>query len=329
MDEHSDFKDRKGLLVFFGIVKLLFGVVAFLFFLLILLSLVFFQNTNITGTQQVSAGSVIPGAIIYLVLGTIFLVLGIGSIKKTRWARSLTLLFSWMAFILGIVVTILMAFLLNDIFNSVDPAISNNPTLLFFVKIFMFLFYIVIMVIIPGIFILVYQSRNVIKTVQKYDLKERWTDRCPLPLLALSFILLYGSISPLFMVSTGYVIPFFGTILSGLPATILHLVNSIICIYLAIQIYKLNIRAWYYSLYFYLFWIISSFVTFLFNDLMDIYHYMNISPDQLKVIENMGFLTNKNMLLMIVPGVILILIYILYIKRYFKINEQQKTFKMD
>jgi hypothetical protein len=325
MDEHSDFKDRKGLLVFFGVVKLLFGVVAFLFFLLILFSLVFFQNTNIAGTQQNTVGTVIPAALIYLVLGTIFIILGVGSIKKTRWARSLTLLFSWMAFITGIVVTILMAFLINDIFNNVDSAISQNPTLLFFVKIFIFVFYILFLIIIPGIFILVYQSRNVIKTVQKYDPKERWTDKCPLPLLALCFILLYGSLSPLFMVSTGYVIPFFGTILSGLPAVILHMANSIICIYLAIQIYKLNIHAWYYSLYFFMFWVISSFVTFLFNDLMDIYHHMNISPDQLKVLENMGFFTTKNMILMCTPVIIISLLFLLYIKRFFKIDEQYET----
>jgi len=62
---------------------------------------------------------------------------------------------------------------------------------------------------------------------------------------------------------------------------------------------------------------------------MDIYHQMNISPDQLKVIENMGFFSSKNMLLMTIPLAILGLIFLLYIKRFFKIVEQQETFKMD
>ena len=317
MDNHSDFTDRKGLLVFFGVVKLFFGAVSFLFFLLVLFAVLAVKNADIEGAQQLTAGSALPGAFMYLFLAAVFIILGIGSIKKTRWARSLTLLFSWFTFIAGIVTTVIMAFFVNSIFNNADPALSDNPGLLLFVKLFMFIFLIFFLVIIPGIFILVYKSRNVIKTVQKYDPKVRWTDRCPLPLLALSFIWLYICICPLFMISTGFVVPFFGTFLTGLPAAFLLCINSVICIYLAINIYKLNIRSWYYSLYLCLFWTASFIITLIFNDYMEIYKHMNIPPDQLRAIENMGLLTNNNILLMSVSSIVLWLVFLFYTKKFF------------
>ena len=325
MDEHSDFNDRKGLLVFFGIVKLFFGAVSFLFFILIFISIIFLQNAPVEGARQYSAGSALPGALMYLALAVILIILGIGSIKKTKWARSLTLLLSWMVFIVGIVCTIFMAFFINDIYYNANPAFSDNPALLFFIKVFMFVFYIVFLIIIPGIFILVYKSSNVIRTVQKYDTKERWTDRCPLPLLALCLFLLYGSILPLFMILAGFVIPFFGTFITGLPAAVLLCINSVICIYLAIQVYKVNIQAWYYSVCLYVFWMVSVFITRIFHDYIEIYKLMDIPSAQLRTIENMGFLKTNKIFILSIMSTLLFLLFLFYTKKFFNSAKSTET----
>ncbi|MBN2243696.1 MAG: hypothetical protein JW793_13500 [Acidobacteria bacterium] len=47
----------------------------------------------------------------------------------------------------------------------------------------------VFLIAVPGIFILVYQSRSVVKTVQEHDPGESWTDKCPLLLIAHGFFL--------------------------------------------------------------------------------------------------------------------------------------------
>jgi len=135
--------------------------------------------------------------------------------------------------------------------------------------------------------------------------------------MAHSFFLLYIAVIPLFFISYGFFAPFFGMFLSGWPAALLWLANSAICIYLAIQVYRLDLRAWLYSLYLFLLWSVSSFFTFLYHDYVEIYEYMKIPSEQIALMDNMDYFSRGNILILIVVSFISYLIFFIYAKKYF------------
>lgn len=318
MEETAEFKDRKGLLIFFGIILLLTGGIALLFALLAL-STTALQQTAAAG-QQLPVATVLLGVLMYAAMGAVFIILGIGSIHARRWARSLTLLLSWLTLIAGAVTLVLMIFYARSMFEEIIAITLDDPTILEILLIITYVFITVCLIIIPGIFILVYQSKSVIRTVQKYNPEESWADKCPLPLMAHSFFLLYMAVVPLFLISYGFFAPFFGMFLSGWPAALLWLANSAICIYLAIQVFRLDIRAWYYSLLLFLIWSVSSFLTFLYHDYAEIYEYMNFLPEQVALLENMEYFSRSNILILIAMTFTSYLIFFFYAKKYFKKN---------
>ena len=257
----------------------------------------------------------------YVAIAVVFIALGAGSIRAKRWARSLTLLLSWLTLTGGAVALVFLLFFARNLLEQVGATMPNDPIVLNLALIITYVVITVFFIVIPGIFILVYRSESVIKTVQKYDSKESWTDKCPLPLLAQCFFLLYMSIVPIFAIFYGFLAPLFGILLHGLAAALLLFANSIISVYLAIQVYRLNIRAWYYALYQFLFWVVSAFITFLYNDYSDIYKYMNIPADQAALMEDMGYLSRNNILTLILLSFISYLIFFFYAKKYFKKGE--------
>ncbi len=320
MESTPDFKNRKGLLIFFGVILLLTGGISLLFAVLTLFTIALQQTAAFQG-RQIPISSVLLGVFFYTAMAAAFITLGVGSIRTRRWAQSLTLLFSWLVLIAGAVTLVLIIFYAGDMFEQIGAVAQIDPTVLNIVLIITYVFIAVFFILVPGIFILVYQSKSVIKTVQKYDSRENWTDKCPLPLMAHSFFLLYVAIAPLFLISFGLVVPFFGIFLAGWPAAIFYLANSIICIYLAIEVYRLNIRAWHYSLYLFLLWLVSAFITLLNNDWTEVYQYMNIPAEQVAVMKNMGYLSNRSMHIMLLLTFVSYLIFYFYAKKYFKKNE--------
>ncbi len=319
MECNPNFKDQKGGLVFFGLVKVLFGVVIILFFIMTLFTLVLSRSMDSNLTQQLSFSVIIAETFMYFILGASLIILGIGSIKKTRWARALTLIFSWMTFVLGIFISIVFYLAGNYIFSKVAALAQLDSNAVQIVRGFVLLFFIFILVIVPGVFILFYRRNSVIRTVEKYDHKERWTDKCPLPLLALCFILCFTGLFPLFTTSTGLAAPFFCAVIKGLPAAVLLIANAVICIYLAVQIYKKKNRSWYYSLYLYLFWMVSVFMPSFFGYSSGMYCSTDLSDG--KNIVNICAPPGQGMLTMGVLLWTLLILFIFYTKRFLRYND--------
>jgi hypothetical protein len=314
MEQSAAFKDRKNMLTFFGVLLILMGLFSFLIFLITIITIAALPPGS-PQSEQLSISSAVGGLIFYILAAAVFIILGIGSIKATRWARTLSLLLSWITFIVGILMFLFFIIWGNDIFNQ---TLAQNPSAVSIAKIFMYAFIMMFFVILPGIFILFYQSEDVIRTVHSYDQKERWTDKCPLPLLAVSFMFLYTSITPFFYIAYGFVAPFFGIFLTGLPAAVLLFANSALCVYLAIGFYLAKKEAWYYGLYLYAFWTVSVFITLLFNDFLDMYRYMNIPQASLAILNNIGIFSSGNMFIIFISFLIPYLAFYLYIRRYFQ-----------
>lgn len=317
MESTEDFRDRKGLLIFFGIILLLTGGISLLFSVLTLLTLALPQTGAYAG-QQLPLSSVFLSVFFYIAMAAVFIALGIGSIQARRWAQSLTLLLSWLVLLGGAMILVFMFFYAGSIFEQIGALTQEDPVVLKTVSLITYISIMVFLIIIPAIFILVYRSKYVVQTVRKYHPEESWTDKCPLPLMAHSFFLLYISIIPLFFISYGFFAPFFGLFLIGVPAAMVWLANSLICIYLAVQVFRLDIRAWHYSLFLVVLWTISSFITFLYHDYIEIYKHMNIPYEQYGLLENMDYFSRSNVLILISLSFVSYLIFYFYAKKYFK-----------
>src|SRR2546423_12501878 len=93
----NGFRDRKAGLVVFGILTALMGC------LCALLVPVMFFGQAMAATKGAGMGvhTMLPAAVMYGVIATIFIWLGIGSIMARRWARALLLILAWSWLIIG------------------------------------------------------------------------------------------------------------------------------------------------------------------------------------------------------------------------------------
>jgi hypothetical protein len=243
-----------------------------------------------------------------------------------RWARALSLLFSWLWLICGISALLFMALLMPDMFAQMNKSGQLPPETIAIMKAVMFAFMSVIYLVLPGVFGFFYQSRHVKATCEARDAKERWTDRCPLPVLALSLVFGFWTASMVLMGFYNWALPFFGTILSGPAGAAVTILLMALMGYVSWGTWRLRIAAWWCAVLSSLIWVASSIVTFARVDLMQLYEKMNFAADQLDLIKQTGLPQNQSMTWFISAWFLGFLAYLLYTKKYFQ-GEPQNTRK--
>ena len=86
-----------------------------------------------------------------------------------------------------------------------------------------------IYILLPAVFLFFYHRASVRATCQRRDPQIRWTDRCPMPVLALSILLAWGAACCLFsMVAYRGVMPLFGVFASGTAGAVVILFDNIV-----------------------------------------------------------------------------------------------------
>ena len=108
---------------------------------------------------------------------------------------------------------------------------------------FMIVFLAVVFVVVPLAFLLFFRRRDVEETCRRGDPVERWTDRCPLPVLAVSLLFAFGATYALLLAITTPMMPFFGRYLTGLPASTALVILAMVDRYLALAVYRLRLAA--------------------------------------------------------------------------------------
>lgn len=276
-----DFKDRHAGLIGFGILVIIIGCLCALFVPLVLLGQTMSART--TGTPP-SLRMMVPAMMTYAVMAVVFIWLGIGSTMARRWARALLLIVSWAWLVMGIFMVVAMAVFLPASFAHMpsggQPAASSVVAVM---MIFMVGFLTVTFVILPGLLVLFYRSPHVKATCDARNPVTRWTDACPLPVLALSLLLAYGAVSMFLMLLCYHgVMPFFGFLLSGLPGGTLTLVIIAVWAYCAWATYHLNVTGWWTVLIAFGVMLVSAVLTFSRVDLMDMSRLMGYSEQQIE-----------------------------------------------
>ena len=313
----SDFKDRTTGLVVFGILEIILGAFCALLAPLMILSMLASAGLHKGAPPSVNVGMVIPSVLTYILAAVWFIWMGIGSLKARRWARALLLVSSWFWLISGIMgLGFILAFMPN-MYAQMGQGGQIPPPMAAIVMCATIGFMAVFYVIIPGTLVFFYGSKHVKATCERKDSAIRWTDRCPLPVLAISLISGFAALSMLLMGFYGWALPFFGLILTGMAGAGVALASMLLLGYVAWGAYRLNIRAWWCAMILAIAWGVSTGITFSRVTLMDFYERMNFSAQQLETMKPLAQSMTSWMLLFSGCGVVIVLAYLLYTRRYF------------
>ncbi len=287
-----EYRDRSLGLILFGAFTVVIGCLALLIVPLAIFGAAAVAKAAGTAPQY---GQAVFAAIVYAGIGGGLISLGYGSIRKRRWARSLLVIFSWTWLLTGIfAVGLLMAFL-PDLAEGISRSIAAQggpkplPVMIHTALFSMLVFSTSFLVVIPAIWVFFYGSKNVRITCEVEDDQERWTDRCPPTVLAVS-LWLGISVPMMVMMAFAYhgVFPFFGLMLSGLPGGLMYLMVAAVWGYAAWATYHLRMIGWWVTTVSFCLLMASAWMTFLQHDLIEMYRLMGMPPQQLQQIEILG-----------------------------------------
>lgn len=306
----AGYKDRRAGLIVFGILEIVIGGLCALLLLFLLLASSLLPNAREALDRRMIGFAVA----VYGVCGAAMIWLGIGSILCRRWARVLMLIVSW-SWLLGGVLSV--GFYL--VFARSFLAGAASDPLAYFAMAVAGIFQVILFVVLPGAMVLFYRSPHVQATCAARDPLARWTDHCPLPVLASSLWLGLGAFS-LLAGSVLYrnAMPWFGMLLSGTPATLIMLICAAFGFYLAWGTFRREITAWWATLFGFTLFSISAVITFMRVDPMDFYRRLGYPEQQIEQIRNLGFFTGRVMAGWIVICFVLFVIYLIWIKKYFR-----------
>jgi len=187
-------RDRSTRLVVSGVFLCLLACCAFFFAVVTLASMLYVRRLpEVPETAQLGLGQVISASLVYCVTGAVLLTLGIGSIRRRRWARPLVLIVGWGWLVIGVVVCLVMTAVLPVAAEGLPPDPTARAAFYGCFGAVLGLFGIVI----PLLLVTLYRGTDVRATLAAHDPQERWTDRVPTPLLGLSLWLGFGAVSSL------------------------------------------------------------------------------------------------------------------------------------
>jgi hypothetical protein len=314
----QQFKDRKAGLVIFGILTIIGGCVCALIALLAAVAPMLAAKAP---NPPPTSSNVLPAVVMYCVMAIGFVWLGVGSIMARRWARALLAVISWTFVVFGICTLGFFAMMAPQFKQAMataqppnQPALSDSMQTGMMVG--MFGFFGLIGVVGPLIWALFYSGRNVKATCEARDSLPRWTDRCPLPVLAISLWLLFGAITMVAMAAFYPVAPFFGSLLSGNAARAFHLCLAVIWLYAAWAVYRLDRRGWWVIFIAITASALSALITFARHDITEMYGLMHYSEQQIAMTQKFGF-GGRMILWSTILWMAPMVAYLLYVHRFF------------
>ena len=325
MDNQAEligYKDRKLGLVIFGIFEIILGAFCALMAPLMIIGMFAAATLKRGSGPALNAGMMIPGLVIYVLFAVWFIWMGIGSIMARRWARALVLVTSWFWFISGVIGLVFMLVFLPGMYDQMGKSGQVPREIAMIIKFVTIGFMMIFYVIVPGVLVLFYGSKHVKATCEYRDPQVRWTDKCPLPVLAVSLISGLCAASMLLMGFYGWAIPFFGFILSGPTGAVVALASLVLLSYVAWGTYRLKVETWWCAVLLVMAWGVSSVITFSRVSLIELYEKMKLPSDQLELIRNTALAHTYWMVLFCGLWVLVAMAYLLYTKRYFMAKEE-------
>ncbi len=316
------FRDRSTGLQVFGVILIVLGAMAALGIPLMLLGAV--VSRKATGAAM-PLGTYALNCLTYGALALGLVTLGVGSIRRRRWARALTLITAWISLAMGVLVTILMTAVMPSAFAvGFRQAAARNPNVvplpagvMAVILTIVIVMFAVFFIVLPLVFVLFYRRSDVEETCRLHDPVERWTDRCPLPVLAASLIFGFAGPYYLFMVVTTPLIPFFGKWLTGLPGIAGCLIFAGLDVYLAVSFFRIQLVGWWIAITTLAVRGLSAAITYRRGDLFGAYSRLGWKPSQVQAMSANPMIRGHVILWWGLGYIVIFLGYIVYLHRYF------------
>jgi len=270
--------------------------------------------------QAVNTQAMMPAMVFYLLLAVALIWMGIGLARARRWAWTLTVVLSWMWLIMGVVAIVTFVFIMGPMMSaSIAQQAKVSPEVLMAMRIVGGAFVVCVYILLPAVMLASCHHASVRATCQRRDPNIPWTDRCPMPVLALSILLAVTVVSMSSVVAYGPVMPLFGFFLTGTAGAVVIVLISLVLAYLAWGTYRLQMAAWWGTLLLWIAGIVNGVLTFWRKDLLELYAKAGMPADQLEMLRKMGFVESMSRW---GPWMALIgggawLGYLLYVRRYF------------
>jgi hypothetical protein len=207
--------------------------------------------------------AMIVGLFVYAAIGGLLIWVGLGSIRKRRWVRSMMLTIGWSWLFFGVLALAMIVGTIDEILADAGRIGEPLPQeLRRQVKIFMFAVVSGGAIILPLFFLWAYRPLDVLTTCAAAHPLPDWSDRCPPPVLGLSFAWLAMAVisAP---TSVYAAMPFFGMVLTGWPAIVLTLLLAAACGYVAREVFLMRPVGWWGSMLLLLLIGLSTLLTFL------------------------------------------------------------------
>lgn len=257
--------------------------------------------------QQMAGNALMSGV---LAVGLIWL--GVGTILARRWAWALNLVGAWLSLIVGTITSGVLVLKLPTMIAAVSKSQFFFPIAMVAGGVVLGLY-----IGMPLAFVLFYRRPAVRATCEWRDPHVRWTERCPLPVLAVSVVLAYGLLTVSGYAALGCVVPLFGQWVSGPLGGLILLIVAMAMGYLAWGAYRLRPAAWWGTLALVIVVGISSLATFARTDLLEMYRQMGMPAEQVALVEKAGmsgWWSHGGPQMLYLAAMVA---YLFYVRRYF------------
>ncbi len=315
------YPDRSERLILLGVIQVLLGCLCGLMVVMMVGLTLMGPLLKQPQGPAMNTQMLIPAMMVYLPLAVALIWLGTGLMRARRWAWTLTVVLSWMWLVVGVLAFAMFAFFMApSMFPSMAQQANMPREMMMMMEIVVGVFLACIYILLPGVFLVLCHHESVRATCQRRDPKIPWTDRCPMPVLALSITLGIWVLSFLSsVVAYRAVIPMFGVFISGAAGAGVILLIGLALLYLAWGTYRLQMAAWWGTLLFLIAGTANMAITFSRTDLMEMYEKIGMPPDQLELIRKTGVAQSMShwMPWMGLVGGAGFLVYLLYVHRYF------------
>ena len=332
------FKDRRLSLRVMGVVLLVFGSLSGCLGVMapvgMVMAVVMTRQANanraargvttvpaMTANEVVDIPTMVVAAGMYIVSAALLIWTGVGSVRIRRWVRPVMLVVGWTWLVTGV-----MSFVHWGVFGanvreimtaSMPPGSPQPPRgVVYAVAGGMAAVMFLVMVVFPGLLVWVYRRKGVRETLDYFDPRFAWTDRCPTPVLALVGWLLVAGLATL--AYAGYaVLPAFGHYVTGAPAVAALLGIAAVYFWLAWGTYKVRNYAWWGTAIAWVLWGGSMVWTFTRLGYQEFYVKAGYTPQQIDMMMRYsGQFEDSTVWMMAIWSVILIG-YLLWVRKYF------------
>jgi len=323
----SAYKSRRGWLIAFGVIEIL---MACIFLLMILFSVIAILGP---AAAKIPSGAMSPRALMvfvglqYGLLTAVFFTGGIGSIRCKNWARIFMLVVSGLWLGLGLMGTLMMAFIVPTIMRQQAgnlPPGMRHATVVGIITVMTAL-----MVLLPAIFLFFYSRKSVRETclAQKAaQVPTRAVGGTPAPGLPVPLAILgvwqalgvFSVFATLFM----QVAIVFGVVLHGAAAFLVLLTFSILSGYAAWAIFRQKLIGWKIALFIAGFGTISMLVSYVRRpDLLQLFQEIGYTDQTLRIYEQFPQLLSVFWVGLIVMMTVF-LVFLLYTRKFFPTEER-------